>query len=183
MLTVVIWNVRNGVERSTAIASMRECAIHYGDKYQRDADACNYVDRVYKCNDKCASSANASPMGFRIQLKDVSPEQYSEFNRCFNVKEVDIKSEPRLKVFAANVTGKDKPRHATIQTTRNVHNLLILALGQEEVFVILRNKYPNIDAHVFTVEEIEGPFTTGQILMDDGGHTMHDMDIAKRANS
>ncbi len=176
---VEIWKVRDGVDRSAAIASMLDCAELFGTGDERSADAGSYVNRVYKCNDKCASSAANGPMGFRTRLNMLSPEQYLEFNRCFHFKEVDLK---RLKVFAANATEKNKP-YSTMQTTRSVHNLLILALDEKEVFAILRDKYPKPESHVFTVEEIEGPFTTGQILMDDGSHIMHDLDIAKRANS
>lgn len=174
---VEIWKVRDGVDRSTAIASMLDCAELFGTDDERSADARSYVNRVYKCNDKCASSANAGPMGFRTRLNMLSAEQYLEFNRCFHFKEVDLK---RLKVFAANSTEKNR---SPSQMTRSVNNLLILALDKKEVFAILSDKYPTHNTHVFTVEEIEGPFTTGQILMDDGGHTMHDLDIAKRANS
>lgn len=163
MTIVEIWKVKAGTSRATAIASMRECAIAYGDKYQRDADACNYVDRVYKCNDKCASGANAGPVGFRTRLREISPEQYLEFSRCFHFKKVAPKPEVRLKLFQALTTmGETKIEMNLLDTDATKAAVTVRRILEEE-------GWADVDKILLHIKEIEGPFEAGNVLSRYGG--------------
>lgn len=168
MTLVQIWRLKGGVSRAEAIKSILDCVelADFRFKNIREMKAAELVEEIIKRYDKCASSANVTPMGLRLSLKNpIKDADYEEFKERFHFTVVaeDPSNESRLKLWKGYVTEKKKsPVQATLQ-----HNILmILARDSDEAYDVVAAAYPKFVFETIIVKEIEGPFAAGQILMD-----------------
>lgn len=174
MTIVQIWKVKSGVDGARAVESVLKCAddstFPNYDRPNRIVDASNFVQELVRRHDRCASGANTKPNGLKLTVKSpLSNDARIEFAECFQYDIVSDKSPVQLKLFRVSVTQKVKsPIQATVQNI----TMMILAVDTEKVIDVLADKYPKCSSWDIKIREIEGPFASGQILLDDGIHTI-----------